>query len=121
MATSPFIFTTTVSIANGASLSGAADLNGANLTAILMPAAWTAAGLSFQGSFDGTTFGDIYARSTGLELVVPSAGVVASGLIMFEPGTLLGLQSIKIRSGTTGAAVNQGAARTLTLALRKFA
>lgn len=118
MAISPFIWTTTATIANGASLSGAVDINGANLTAILMPAAWTAAGLSFQGG-DGTTLGDLYDAS-GAEVFIPAAAAIANACIILPAGGLLGLQQIKIRSGTTGTAVNQGGARTLTLLLRKF-
>lgn len=119
MATSPFIWTLTTSIANGESLSAAVPLNGANLTAILMPGTWTAAGLSFQGG-DGTTYGDLYDAS-GAEVFIPSSAAIANACIILPTGGLLGLQAIKIRSGTTGTAVNQGGARTLTLLLRKFA
>jgi len=52
--------TATVTIANGASLSGAANLGEARICAIMMPADWTAADLTFQASIDGSTFYNVY-------------------------------------------------------------
>ena len=63
--------TQTAVIANGASLSSAVALGAKNLIAIVFPAAWTAASVTFQASVDGTTFVDIYDSSA--ELVVASA------------------------------------------------
>jgi hypothetical protein len=119
MAQAPNLYTVTVTIANGASLSGQADVNGANLVAILMPAAWTAAGLTFQGSLDGTNFANVF-DSIGAEVSIPSAAATASQMILIPAGAFDGMQSIKLRSGTSGSAVNQGAAATLTLQLRRY-
>lgn len=113
------LFSLQVTIANGASLSDIGVLNGVNLAAILMPAAWTAAGLSFQGSLDGTTFGNVF-DSIGAEVTIPSAAATASQMILIPAGAFDGLQAIKIRSGTSGAAVNQGQASILTLQCRRY-
>jgi len=98
-------------IANGASLSGAIDLRGYVPYAIEMPAAWTAAGLSFEVSSDGTNFSDLY-DSSGEYTLSASAGT-AIGF----PGAnvFVGFKYIKIRSGTSGTPVNQGAARSLKI------
>lgn len=105
----------TVTIANGASLSGAIDLGSSSLACILMPAAWTAAGLSFAVS---TSLAGTYVplwNALGGEYLVPSASAVASQHIILPVVDFLGIQFIKVRSGTNAAAVNQGAARNLIL------
>jgi len=110
----------TVTIANGASLSGAIALGDKVLCAILMPAAWTAAALSFQASDDnGTTFGDMFDDG-GVEISIPTAGAVAGQRISVDPSMFAGVDVLKVRSGLTAAAVNQGAARVVTLISRKF-
>lgn len=103
---------TSVTIANGASLSGVADLTGFMLAGIQMPAAWTAASLTFQVSIDGTTYTDMYATD-GTEVTV--TGAAASRFLAFVPSDFAGARYLKVRSGTTGSPVNQGAARTLIL------
>lgn len=106
---------TTATIANGQSLSGAVDMRGFHFLGILMPAGWTAASLSFQGSVDGTNFGSIF-YDTGLEYTYSvDAGlfIVITNSARFNP-----IHSIKIRSGTHAAPVNQGAERIFTLIRR---
>lgn len=105
----------TVTIANGASLSGAIDLGSSSLACILMPAAWTAAGLSFAVS---TSLAGTYVplwNASGSEYIVPSTSAVASQFIILPLADFLGIQYLKVRSGTAGAAVNQGADRGLVL------
>jgi hypothetical protein len=102
-----------VTIANSASLSEAGKFYGNTLIGILMPAAWTSASLSFQGSIDGTNFYDLY-DSTGTEKTC-TAG--ASRILLFPPQDWFGVEWIKVRSGTSAAAVNQGADRVITLLL----
>lgn len=105
----------TVTIANGASLSGAIDLGSSSLAGILMPSAWTAAGLSFAVS---TSLAGTYVplwNAIGSEYTVPSASAVASQFIVLPVADFLGIQFIKVRSGTAGSAVNQGASRDLVL------
>lgn len=100
-------------ISNGASLSAAIDLQGRHLIGIVMPADWTAANLTFQvaQTADGT-FADVY-DSAGNELVA----VAAASRFICDIPELQGVRFLKIRSGTTGTPVNQGAARTLSLTI----
>jgi hypothetical protein len=105
---------TAVTIANGASLATAVDLGGATVVGIVMPAAWTTAVVTLSASVDGTTYNDV-TDSAGTEVSIAAA---ASRYIPINPATLPGLQYVKVRSGTSGAAVNQGAARTLYLVTR---
>ena len=100
-----------LAIANGASLSIGYSLQGRILTGVYMPAAWTAAGLTFQASYDGVTWFNVY-DTTG-ELTITTA---AASLYLALDGTkFLGVNFLKVRSGTAGVPVAQGGARTLTL------
>ena len=98
-------------IANGASLSDAVNLQNLVLCHLVMPAAWTAAVLTFQVSWDGTEWNTLYA-SDGTEYTVQAA---ASRRIILPPADFVGVRYIKVRSGTQAAPVNQGAARTIGL------
>ena len=100
----------TVTILSGASLSDAQDLQGCRLTGIRMPASWTAASLTFQVSEDGTNFVNLYNLNGE---VTYSTG--ASYGVSFNAEDFLSWRYIKVRSGTSGAAVTQGADRTLVL------
>lgn len=100
-------------IANGASLSGELSLGGGRLSAIQMPATWTAAALTFQISFDGATFVNAYDDS-GTEI---SVTVAAGHGILLEPSKWVGVQYLKVRSGTAGLPVNQGGDRVIELIL----
>jgi hypothetical protein len=101
-------------IANGAALSGAIDLDGYTLCGIQMPSAWTTANLTFQVSADGATYADVYSDSGG-EYTVTAA---ASRYIVLNPADFAGMRFLKVRSGTTGTPVNQGGARTMLLNVR---
>lgn len=102
----------TATIANGASLSGTVDLGTNRLFAIVMPASWTTANLTFQVSADGTNFFDLY-DDAGTEVAFTAA---ASRVIQnSNPGRWLGFRYLKVRSGTSGTPVNQGGARSLTI------
>lgn len=115
-----------VTIANNAALSNLLDLRDKRIVAIQMPASWTAADLTFQGSCDkpsepgpgGTGFptalADVYDDNAGEVTVKAGAAkfIVLRGDMNNE---LNGLGFAKIRSGTTGTPVNQGAARTIVI------
>jgi hypothetical protein len=98
-----------VTIASGASSSGAAILAGKRPSLIQMPDAWTAAPISFLGSPDGTNFYSLY----------DTAGVVISALaspgwrIALSPTYFSNMISLKVLSGVPGTLVNQGADRIL--------
>lgn len=102
-----------IDIANGASLSEAAPLAGMVLVGIIIPSSWTAADLTFQASHDGTNYANVYGDD-GAERTVEAD---ASRFIMLDPVNWLSASWLKVRSGTAGLAVNQGAARTITLVL----
>jgi len=106
--------TVEVTIASGASLSDAADLTGGALVGIIMPAAWTAASLTFQGSVDDSTYNNVY-NDSGSEYTVAAD---ASRLIVLDPADFVSARHLKVRAGTSGTPVNQGAARTITLVVR---
>jgi len=109
-----------ITIASGASLSGAVNLGDKVLCAIILSAAWTAAALSFQASEDnGVTWKDMFDDG-GQEVTIPTAGAVAGQRISIDPAMFGGVDMIKVRSGLTAAAVNQAADRILTVVSRKF-
>ena len=108
------IVTRSVTIANGASLSNAlADVDGAAIVGIIMPAAWTAANLTLQMSHDDTTFNNVYDE-TGTEKTIVAS---TSRYILLNPADFLGCNGLKIRSGTAVTPVNQGADRVITFVL----
>jgi hypothetical protein len=107
-------------IANGQSLSGLIPLGNETLCGIQMPAAWTAADLSFQVSYDGTTWAEMIDQA-GANIAV--TGPAASEYVAFNNATIAlfaGVRFLKIRSGPVGAPVAQGAARTLKCFARPF-
>lgn len=108
----------TVTITNGTSLSNAAQLGGARPVAILMPGTWTSADLTFQGSFDGTTYGNLYDASA-TEVTVTNAAATAR-YITLDPSKFASCVYLKVRSGTSGSAVNQGADRLIVIIAQRL-
>lgn len=103
----------TATILSGASLSNALALEDFRLARIFVPVGWTAAVLTFRVSHDDVTYADLYDAS-GTEYTVQAA---ASRAILIPIVDFLGVQYLKVRSGTSAAAVNQGADRALKLVL----
>jgi hypothetical protein len=103
----------TVTIANGQSLSGAAHIGSATLVGIQLPTI-TSAALTFQGSADGVTYVEVVDSSAA----AVSYGASTGAIYIKAPADLAGVPYIKVRSGTSGAAVAQGAARTITLIVK---
>lgn len=107
-------------IASGASLSGAVDLGAFRVVGVIMPAAWTAAGVTFEcaaelavtGGNDPTVFVPV-CDSAGTQFALTAA---ASKFIAV-PDLFQCSSTIKVRSGTTAVGVNQGADRTIVLIL----
>lgn len=109
--------TKTATIANGESLSGEVDLEGYTLCALSMPAAWTAADITFAAATaTGGTFNPLL-DDAGNEVTSKAAAsnVYAQDINM---GKLAGVRFIKLRSGTSASAVAQGAERIITLILK---
>lgn len=109
------IETVTVTIANGASLSDEADVGeGRVLVGILMPAAWTAASMTFQAGAVSGALGNLYDEyGTEVEYTVDASRYVAVDIPTFASA-----RYVKVRSGTSGTPVNQAAERTITLVTR---
>lgn len=108
-----------LTILSGAALSETLQLDGRALVGIFMPAAWTAASLTFQASLDGTTWANYYIRvdnTTLSELTITTPA--ASVFVAVDPTLFAGVTYLRIRSGTSGTPVNQGADRVLTTILR---
>lgn len=105
-----------VAIASGQSLSAAVAIGSGVPVAIQMPAAWTAASLTFQASHDGVTFGNVI--NAGSELEVTAA---ASQWVALDATPFAGARFCKVRSGTSGTPVNQAGDRVLTLITRRLA
>ena len=103
----------TVTIANGQSLSDAAHLGAGTLIGIQLPTI-TSAALTFQGSADGVTFVEALDASSNAVSVAASTGV----RYLKAPADLAGIPYLKVRSGTSGTPVAQGAERTITLVVK---
>lgn len=102
-----------VTIAASGSLSAEVDLRNRVLAGIHMPAAWTAAAITFEvATVSGGTFQDVYAAGSEV-----SETVAAGQYVAVDPLYYHGLKYIKVRSGTSGTPVAQAAERVVTLAL----
>ena len=116
-----------VTIANGAALSGAADLTGMALVGIIMPSVWTLAGVGLLASWDGAAYAQVRdvdktaAAPYGTdewELLAADVPTGESVYFPVDPALCLGANHVKVQSQTTGTPVNQGAARTVYLLVR---
>lgn len=103
----------TATITSGTSLSAAVAVGPHVLVGIGMPAAWDAAGLSFQVSVDGATWLEMASVSA------PLAYVAAAGqFVAVDPALWRGVALIKVRSGTAATPVAQSADRAVSLITR---
>lgn len=108
--------TLTATIANGASLSDAVKVAG-RMAGIITPVAWTAAALTFQASADGTNFFDLYDAATERTLASGAMPTAAQRHLHLPPLEWKSINYVKVRSGTSGSPVNQGAARSVIVVL----
>ncbi len=104
----------TATILAGAALSAEVPLGEKTLVGIVMPAAWTAASITFQATPDDVNFYELY-DGAGNEVTVTAA---AGQFIQIDPTKWRGITGIKVRSGTAAASVNQTAQAVLTLVTR---
>ena len=104
-----------VTIAAGQSLSPEIDLGQWTLVGIWMPAAWTAAGLSFQTSLDGGITWVEHTSSAGTATLFT---VAAGQYIAVDPALWRGVNALKLRSGTISSPVVQASNATLNLVAR---
>ena len=108
-----------VTIASGASESGAFDLQGRSLIGVLFPAGWDAAGLALEVSIDGTNYKPVYTGTAELALCNTTAAA-ANHFAFFSDfgGVPLAFPigtNLKLVSGTNASKVNQTADRVLTV------
>ena len=112
----PLPITQTVSIASGTSLSNGFALNSAFPVALNVPAVWTTANITFQGSLDGgVTYGN--ARTSGgseVTINVSTAGDIYS----LNPLDFAAFTHLKIRSGIAATPISQVSAASLVLSTR---
>lgn len=113
--TSPQVSYKNVPIPAGASgISGDVDLGPYRLGGIAIPSSWiTATSITFQASADGTNWYNLFDE-VGTEI---SIGVAASRLARLSLADWLSLRWLRLRSGTSGAPVNQTNSPVLTLIL----
>ena len=105
-----FLSTFAATIPNGASVSNKLDMLGMRAACIIMPAAWTAASLTFLVSHDGITYSSLY-DDTDTEVAISTAQIVAGRARALTLTLFLPYRYLQLRSGITGAAANQGADR----------
>lgn len=107
IATSQAVVTAT--IANGGTLSDAVDLGASTVCGLILPAAFTGTGLSFQVSADGVTYVALYDSSNTAESMTVTQGRAYS----VNPSVFAGWQYAKVVSNAA-----EGASRAVTLVVR---
>jgi hypothetical protein len=105
-------------IGAGASLSNQFYVGAGEVCGILMPAAWTAAVITFRGSVDGVNFYDLYDQS-GVEVAITVAAATIVSEIANVRDMSRGLLFMKVRSGTSAVPVNQVVAAVLSVQVFK--
>ena len=111
---------TLVTIANGASVSGAVDIRETALLGFFAPAAWTAAALQVEASADGSTNWVPITDSSG-SVTGSLASITALYAYALDPVAMLPWRYIRILSGTVATPVNQAADRVFTVITRPLA
>lgn len=105
-------------IASGTALSAPVALGALTLVGISMPAAWTAADLTFQVSPDGgTTWQELFDGAGNAIDIKVAAGQFIMPLASPSYGWR-GINMIQVRSGTAGVPVNQAADRIVNIVTR---
>lgn len=104
----------TATIASGASVSSLITIpNRCMPVAIVIPGTWTAANLAVETTHDnGTSYGDLRDEYGAKVVVVVTA---ATDTIQLDVSKWFWLKTFRLVSETSGSAVNQAGARTLTV------
>jgi hypothetical protein len=120
-------------IASGTAASNAIDLEGGEIVAIVTPAGWDAASLTFSathaprsgsgenlGVYGSGTYNQVNDDDGGGALTIATAQMAANSILVRDTilNKLKGLQHIKLLSGTVAAAVNQTADRDIWLIIQ---
>jgi hypothetical protein len=99
-------------------LAEAVDLQGGRLVAIVMPSTWISANLTFQASWDGDSYANLYDDS-GNEVAVTVSPTTGSRYVVFDAlDNMEGVRFVKVRSGTAAAAITQTTETSVTLVVR---
>lgn len=105
-------------IENGAALSDELGVGADRIVGIVMPTDWTAANITLQAAVGQSatnppviTWGDV-VDDAGTELVLATAPSADEYVAIADTRPLLALGVVRLRSGTVGVPVNQGAERT---------
>ncbi|MBZ5621452.1 MAG: hypothetical protein LAQ69_22410 [Acidobacteriia bacterium] len=108
-----------VTIGSGTAESGAVFTQGMVLVGVIMPAVWTAANLGIKAGLAAGSLQAAYDNAGGLlQAVVAASAFVAlpSDSTVFAPW----ISVTSINTDKSGSAVNQGAARSITLLFRRY-
>lgn len=107
-------------IAIGTSLSTEIDTQDFPFIGVIMPAAWTAANLTFQVASRDAATGGVYSNlfdDVGQEVVVSATAgraiAIDAAALKLAPFSYL-----RVRSGTSATPVNQAAERTLVFVMK---
>ncbi|SMB93238.1 hypothetical protein [Deinococcus hopiensis] len=100
-----------VSITSGQSIGASAALAGRSPLRLIVGAAWTAADITIQTSADNATWADLY-DAYGSVYTIKAA---ASRSIILPVADLIGINYIRLRSGTPTTPVTQTSGATLSL------
>lgn len=109
-----------VTIENAAAVSSSFDPEAARGFAVELPAAWTAADIGIEVSLDDSTFIPLY-DDTGTRVVLSGLETAEAGLYLAPPeawpvGIYKYVRLVSLNT-SSGANENQGAERSLTVAL----
>lgn len=109
-----------VTIGAGQALSNAKTVNNNTPVALLIPSGWTAAPITFAGSFDDTTFFPM-SDHVANEVTIPVTIINSEDtIIRLVPSEFVNIKSFKIRSGTAASTVNQVAERIIKILTRSL-
>lgn len=102
-------------IPNGETITGVIDLEGGarRIHGIVMPAAWTAAELTFLVSVDGVRWLPLRDGTADVEIAAAGGATDDTAFALANHAALAGWPQVVIQSGTHAMPVAQGAERTL--------
>ena len=107
-----------VTIADGASLSDAVNVQGYDVVSLQQVANTEGTVFTFQGSLDGETYADLYDNG-GTEVSVTKSATLAQAIHLSNSvDEIKGMASIKVRTGASAAPTNQTSAATILVGLR---
>ena len=109
------IITETVTIAAGASLSGASTYRpGYSLVGIQTASTWDAAKITLDGSLNGTNYFSVRTNAAEYEI----ASITGAACVAIDPAVTHMWKTFKVRSGIVGTLVAQVDATIVTLVFK---